>query len=163
MNLPKFDRSKLNLAKLKSVASKLLTALDHWFDTCFSEFAVDCVRVAFMLGLFYLFIWIISSPAPADGETTVTSLKLSYSLTSDGPYAKTLIIVLYGLFVFCFGMARKLRFSFRKDPAEADKKDKEASEVKESATEAANSAQPAAPAEAVAAKAEPESTPAKPV
>ncbi len=92
------------------------------------DFAADCLRVAFMLGLFALILWTLSDPA---SEASANHIKLTFGISSTGTCPKSQLLCLYFLFVFCFSLASRFQFTFRKT--------KEA-EAKEQKTDPAKSA-----------------------
>lgn len=165
MKLPKLPQKLIDM--LKAVDAKFDKAFSHWYNTALAEFAVDCVRVAFMLGMFYLFLWLLTStgstPAAGTGaEAGAEPLtKLNFSFSVEGPHAKTVTLLFYGFFVFCFGQARKLRFTFR-DPAEkAETKEAAPQSDADKAVKAEPSVEAAAPTETVENKPASETNPSK--
>ncbi len=165
MNLSKF---KLAVEPLRRFYRCINRWLGKGIDPWLQDFAADCVRVAFMLGLFYLFVWIISGPSAAPAVVSATTpdtvaaptpvndetTRLQLSFVCSGPHAKLVIFLLYSVFVLCFNMARRLRFSFHKDFVEVDK-----AEAKGEDAKAANPAPAVKPVQEVANKPETETEP----
>ena len=98
------------------------------------DVATDCLRVAFMLGLFALILWTLSGP-----EASANHIKLTFGISSTGNCPKTQLLCLYFLFVFCFSLASRFQFTFHKT-TEAEAKEQKTEPVK-SAKDTADTAE----------------------
>ena len=99
------------------------------------DVATDCLRVAFMLGLFALILWTLSGP-----EASANHIKLSFGISSTGNCPKSQLLCLYFLFVFCFSLASRFQFSFRK--AKEDEAKDQKTDPAKSAKDTADTTEP---------------------